>query len=459
MAKFLLLTISSLAFLSANFVGKISKIEVSPSESIDFVIHGDTVKTCMECHAELLAEETVHAPAKKSCERCHETNGSEHPLENTVGFSLAEEVPALCYECHDPKNEEEHVHDPIAKGECMTCHSPHSSPNLYLAKASPVAALCNECHTLDIPEGNMVHQAVTDGDCQACHNPHQSDNEKLLNSSNTSRLCRSCHKPQRKELKKEFVHSPFKEDCFNCHQPHSSREAHLVDQTTVNLCLSCHEEIHASMESANLVHGALKDDNSCLNCHSAHASDIPKILKSDSSALCLDCHNRSYATDTRVIANIELKLRDSKSVHAAIEENGCLACHQPHTSERFSLLNNDFPENNYGSGPESFALCFDCHDKALLNEEFTTTATNFRNEDQNLHFLHSNSDKGRNCNLCHDVHGSMNEYLIRTKAQFGNWKMPLKYTLEENGGSCSSGCHSKKSYERLIIPDTLNNKE
>ncbi len=459
MAKFLLLTISSLAFLSANFVGKISKIEVSPVESIDFVIRDDTVKTCQECHADLLAEETVHAPAKKKCERCHETKGQEHPLENVIGFTLAEEVPGLCYGCHDPKNVEEHVHDPIAKGECLTCHSPHSSPNLYLAKASPVGVMCNECHTLDIPEGNMVHQAVTDGDCQACHNPHQSDNEKLLNSTNTARLCRSCHKPQRKELKLEYVHAPFKEDCFKCHKPHSSKEAHLVDQKTSDLCMSCHEEIHNSVESASLVHGALTDDNSCLNCHSAHASDIPKILKADSSALCLDCHNRSYAAGTRVIANIELKLRNSKSVHAAIAENGCLACHLPHTSERFSLLAKEFPDHKYASGPGSFALCFDCHDKALLIEEFTTTATNFRNEDQNLHFLHSNGDKGRNCNLCHDVHGSMNEHLIRTKAKFGNWDMPLIYTLAENGGSCATGCHSTKVYERQILPDTLNTKE
>ncbi len=91
--------------------------------------------------------------------------------------------------------------------------------------------------------------------------------------------------------------------------------------------------------------------------------------------------------------------------------------------------------------------------------EFTTTATNFRNEDQNLHFLHSNSDKGRNCNLCHDVHGSMNEHLILTNAKFGNWDMPLKFSLLDNGGSCSTGCHSTKSYERLNLPDTLKTNE
>ena len=90
----------------------------------------DSTKSCISCHDDLLVDETVHAPAKKDCERCHIDNGTEHPLENSIGFSLKQEVPNLCYECHDPKNEEEHVHSPTGKGECLTCHSPHSSPNL-----------------------------------------------------------------------------------------------------------------------------------------------------------------------------------------------------------------------------------------------------------------------------------------------------------------------------------------
>jgi cytochrome c553 len=102
MAKFLLLTISRLVFLSANFERNIRQIDVTPAESITMVIQADSVKTCQECHADLLKEETVHAPAKKKCERCHEPNGNEHPLENVVAFSIAEGVPNLCYGCLDP---------------------------------------------------------------------------------------------------------------------------------------------------------------------------------------------------------------------------------------------------------------------------------------------------------------------------------------------------------------------
>ncbi|MCK4993003.1 MAG: hypothetical protein KAS29_21040, partial [Bacteroidales bacterium] len=80
--------------------------------------------------------------------------------------------------------------------------------------------------------------------------------------------------------------------------------------------------------------------------------------------------------------------------------------------------------------------------------EVTTTATNFRNGDQNMHFLHINGTKGRNCNLCHDMHGSPNEHLIADKVMFGNWEMPVGFKALENGGSCLTGCHAEKQYVR-----------
>ena len=101
----------------------------------------DSIKDCNECHSDMLEGENVHSPAKKDCQRCHITNGVEHPLEAVVGFNLKTDVPNLCYECHEPKTESEFVHDPIRKGDCLTCHDIHNSPNLYLVKKDPVAGL------------------------------------------------------------------------------------------------------------------------------------------------------------------------------------------------------------------------------------------------------------------------------------------------------------------------------
>lgn len=458
MTRLLLISILGISAFTVGYLNSFKPSNISYSElSYNHSTPNDTIKTCMDCHADLISEEEVHSPAKKKCERCHETNGNEHPLDNIVAFTLADTIPNLCYSCHDPKNEEDHVHDPIQKGECLLCHSPHSSPNLYLVTADPISKLCDQCHTLDIPEANMTHQAITDGDCQGCHNPHQADNEKFLNSTNTSGLCRSCHRNQRKELKLEHVHSPFKEDCFKCHQPHSSKENHLLDYKPKELCISCHEEFVSAIHEMPLIHQAVNEADACLNCHTPHASVEKELIRSKEKDLCLNCHDATIETATNIIANIGQFLEEGNTIHGAIEEEGCSICHNPHASEEHTLLVGSFPIGKYAPAKtNNFALCFKCHDKELLENPVTKTATNFRNGEQNLHYAHINGNKGRNCNLCHNVHGSENKHLINTEVQFGNWEMPVNYTQLENGGTCLTGCHSEKKYVRDILSDTIS---
>ncbi len=422
------------------------------------MVPADTVKSCSECHEDKLNEETVHAPAKKDCQRCHIANGAEHPLDNVVGFALKENVPTLCYECHDPKNEKEFVHDPAQKGDCLKCHDIHTSPNLYLVKTDPVGGLCLDCHDLEIPKGNLVHGAVEEGTCTGCHNPHQANNEALLNTTKLDRLCRKCHKPIRKEFKKEFVHDPFKKkDCFACHQPHSSKEAHLSDMKTQDLCFSCHEDTHNSIAAANVVHGAVNETNTCLNCHKPHASAEKKILFANEKEVCLSCHDKAIEAVSGNIEAISPHLKEGNTVHGPIALGECAVCHKPHASQEHTLLTLSFPDDQYVvADPVNFGLCFDCHDDQLFASPTTESATNFRNGEQNLHYLHVQGNRGRNCNLCHDMHGSENKYLIKKKTRYGNWNMPIEFELTDKGGSCLTGCHERYSYERLVLQDSVN---
>ena len=104
---------------------------------------------------------------------------------------------------------------------------------------------------------------------------------------------------------------------------------------------------------------------------------------------------------------------------------------------------------SYAKGiEENFTLCFDCHDTDLLNVEKTTVGTEFRSGDRNLHFVHINKEKGRNCTTCHDIHAANNTKLIATTVKFGRWDMPLNYLENENGGTCATGCHKERSYAR-----------
>ena len=421
--------------------------------AVTFRVSGqaDTTKTgcsTMACHGNLSSQEVVHHAVKKGCENCHQSTGKEHPLKDVKGFTLTQEIPGLCYKCHDENNTMKTVHPPVQQGKCLNCHTPHSSPESNLLKKYPESDLCLSCHTLESAKKRVKHEPVAKGECVKCHDPHQSDNSRLLNFE-SPKLCLKCHKKQAEEVKMANVHPPFQNNCLNCHSHHSSTENKLLELTPQNLCVYCHDGMQKKIEKATTVHGAVTDSRSCINCHSPHASDQKYFLVSDTKTLCLSCHDKTISAGGRKIPNIKQTLQKSKSIHAAIDKVGCVGCHDPHASANPFLLNKPFPSGSYAQATkETFALCFNCHKSDLLEKQ-VTTSTGFRNGDKNLHFVHVNGEKGRNCIICHNPHGSVNEHLINETAPFGSWEMPLNYQKLENGGSCSPGCHTERKYERI----------
>lgn len=327
------------------------------------------------------------------------------------------------------------------------CHSPHGSANKALLIKSPQSALCAECHDMEMTEGPVKHKPVADGTCTGCHEPHQSNNSALLMSEKPE-LCNQCHTKVSLEASMENIHYPFEDDCANCHSTHSSEQTDLLNEKIPDLCYLCHD-MQSTIKEAAVVHKVINEGLGCSNCHSPHASDQGMLLKKREKELCLDCHSKTIKTDERILSNIGMFLKEGNHIHGVIETDGCIICHSPHTSDNPSLLNGTFPSGMYAVAVgENFDLCFTCHDAALMESAVTQTATNFRNKEQNLHYFHINGEKGRNCNLCHNLHGSPSEHLIADKVWFGKWEMPIKFLSDENGGSCLTGCHSEKIYRR-----------
>lgn len=278
-------------------------------------------------------------------------------------------------------------------------------------------------------------------------NAEQDSYEKLAEEPK----CTDCHSDL---LESKILHGPATESCATCHAvdikehtENGARGLNLV-KNVPELCYTCHIDVKKDIDTQPNVHLALKNENSCTTCHSPHSSDDKKLLLSQQKKLCLGCHNKDINAAGVKTVNIKLLLANSKIIHPPVE-NGCVVCHQPHASSNNYLLISAFPKGNYVPAVrDTFSLCWECHDSDLLELAKTDAATNFRDGDRNLHFVHMNGKKSRNCIICHNVHASANEHLIEDKVKFGDWELPIKFIPSENGGSCFPGCHAQKAYTR-----------
>src|SRR4030066_1194997 len=95
-------------------------------------------------------------------------------------------------ECHkDVINEmfnKNRLHWPLVdKTGCLNCHSPHATKQKKLVTDS-IINLCGECHSDTVtlqeisknnPENQNLCKPIKEGNCIACHSPHTSDNVLL----------------------------------------------------------------------------------------------------------------------------------------------------------------------------------------------------------------------------------------------------------------------------------------
>jgi predicted CXXCH cytochrome family protein len=281
-------------------------------------------------------------------------------------------------------------------------------------------------------------------------------NTEHQSASYVNAECIACHGDL---VSKNIVHPELKSTCDICHtstgagHPEKNVRGFILSEKLPVLCFNCHTEFQESAASLPVIHGPLKDSISCINCHNPHSSSQKNLLIDGTNDLCLNCHNKTIVTDSLKIRNIKQSVTNTKSIHQAIE-GGCVTCHNPHFSDKRELLIGNFPADQYVKGTtDKFEICFMCHDTDLLEARTTEFGTNFRNGKINLHFVHVNSEKGRNCTMCHDVHGAANDRLIIDNFKFGNQEMKIRFELTPVGGSCITACHVEKTYDRTIPKD------
>jgi predicted CXXCH cytochrome family protein len=394
-----------------------------------------------DCHPTMGTAAYVHGPvAAGQCSICHTQSSAKHPSGGGSDFALAEQGgKELCFACHERLDQNPVVHKPVETGDCTACHDPHQSNAELMLKRETTSELCYACHDPAKTKKAVVHGPVAAGDCNICHNPHSSPYEKLTEEKGAE-LCLLCHIDREEEFNRKYVHRPVKENCAKCHDAHGSDNPYMLSGQGKELCYTCHTRLKEQIENASEQHSALKGGE-CTNCHTAHSSNYPRQLKSPTKDVCYVCHTEMGA-----------QVSSAKNLHGPVQQNDCYACHDPHGSNYTKILKKNFPSTFYMPyKTENYAMCFDCHNKDIAINQFTTKLTDFRNGDTNLHYLHVNKDpKGRSCKACHEMHAGNQEKHIRKEVPFGKkWTLPIEFTQTPDGGRCVVGCHKPKDYNRV----------
>lgn len=397
------------------------------------------------CHGSLKNHKVVHSPvAGDMCGVCHESaDEDEHR------FTLTEEGRDLCLACHE-EPEGKVVHFPLTSGPCTTCHDPHASDGPKLMIEATVGEVCAVCHEDVTEDLKFLHGPVAAGACTACHDAHATDLPKLLSAEGNA-LCAGCHVDlDVTDSPKAHVHDPVKQDCAICHNPHGGENRFNLAGELPELCLGCHDAVADTVDMATVSHDPVTTGKSCVNCHTPHQSEHARLLLKSPMALCLSCHDKPVKSDDVMLANIAEVLASNPNPHGPIRDQDCSGCHGAHGGEHFRMLNDAFPAAFYASYThEAYALCFDCHDAELVEEEETDSATGFRNGEHNLHYLHVDREtKGRTCRACHELHASSGPKHIAETVPFGDWQIPINFKKTETGGGCQPGCHRAYHYDR-----------
>ncbi len=362
--------------------------------------------TMSSCHSPITQHERLHDPvATNQCDDCHIPKQGATPFQDGPRheFKRAGDNPELCYACHDRLAVGSFVHEPVKMGVCILCHDPHGTGHSSLLRVETDRQLCAQCHRVTFDQGEHLHAPVSDGTCGACHDPHGSDHEKFLRAA------------------------------------------------PPELCLDCHDTIEELLEDATVTHDPVTTGRSCLDCHDPHVSDVERLLVGEAMALCLSCHDRELDSEDGKIRNIAEYLEANPNHHGPVQDKNCSACHNPHGGTIYRLLTEAYPAGPYAPfDEETYALCLGCHDVEMVEEERDEEATEFRNGDLNLHYLHVNrTDKGCTCGACHDVHAGRGPKHMAEPQAFGKQASLIEYEPNANGGSCLTSCHANWAYDRI----------
>jgi len=249
--------------------------------------------TCLTCHDTIGKAAVIHGPVSGGyCTSCHVFSGAGDKTRiDLAGGATKDNTAALCGACHDDVlkiSRAEYAHGPVAEGNCISCHDPHSSEHPYVLKL-PEAELCSACHDDVGLELKMpVRHAPAAAACSLCHDPHGNQQPARLREP-VNKLCLACHNVRVRSSPSDTTPTLFGRDVpekLAVLRSPSSRVA-LDPLGRLGHPIAGHP-----VEGPNNlldVPGPL----TCISCHTPHGSKASRLLRfgdDDGTGFCVKCH-------------------------------------------------------------------------------------------------------------------------------------------------------------------------
>jgi DmsE family decaheme c-type cytochrome len=280
----------------------------------------------------------------------------------------------------------------------------------FKLKAGAKKAACLACHpqlkeTLKQP---YVHPLLETGECIGCHTPHTSSHNNLL-TADTTQLCIECHAGVLPDDARSIHSVVAQGECRKCHDAHGSSNPAILLKPGNELCIDCHQDIGGGPTPVRFRHPPVYRDKGCLNCHNSHVSEqLPKLLNRKAPALCAQCHKTDAADFSE------------KHLNYNVSESDCTSCHNPHGSDKqglfYDVAHRPLEEKNCAAchpnrtHPESIAaesrvasLCSQCHQE-MIGESL---------KKKRIHWPMLDRD---GCLNCHSPHATKHEKLVKGPA-------------------------------------------
>lgn len=423
-------------------VRQVADVAARPTKVVQFA---DGCMTA-ECHTGLAHSSgrggIAHAT---TCSLCHEADTGGHV------FPVVKNVGQACTACHPMHAAVEHAHDRRTEMNCTNCHATHAGHGAKMLKADTLARTCEQCH----PAGHSVaslHSGSVNGRCDMCHDMHGSRVRNELRTGTEGESCTGCHDVRLETgVLSARAHANLAEGCIACHREHGGMSAGRLKRQPSDLCLSCHEDVRASIAREPTSPDAQIMLESCTRCHEPHNASLPAMMKKPERDLCMECHAKAVVRADGSSVRPANQVSGVEHLHGPVAQGRCGACHTGHGgrhTERTNLASNQTPIGPFDL--KNYDQCFACHDRGLVLDE-GERATAFRHGTRNLHKLHVQAgERSRGCGSCHSAHGSNQPRLIAETVAFegSEWNMKMGYNMTPGGGSCSPGCHAPMNYLR-----------